>query len=156
MFRQMNLHHILRVSLLAGLCLATGCAARMAKPAAQPVPDTSSTGLQTGFHGTNEAASAFSAYDKQIITRIQGQWYHLLDGRKWKNSETGVVVVYFLLHADGTVSDLKIKKNEVGGELSYLAEVAIVQSAPFAPWPPDMVRMVGKNYREITFTFNYY
>ena len=31
-----------------------------------------------------------------------------------------------------------------------------VQAAPFGKWPPDMARMIGANYREITFTFYYY
>jgi hypothetical protein len=151
----MNRHHILRVSLLAGLCLATGCAARMAKPAVQPVPLTSSSRLPTGSQATNTAASPFSAYDQAVVSRIERQWYQLLDNGRVKILKTGVVVVYFRLHADGTVSDLKLEKDAFGGLCSYLAEVAIVQSAPFPAWPPDMVRTVDKNYREITFTFHY-
>jgi hypothetical protein len=151
----MNVHHI--VSLFAGLCLATGCAAPMAKPAAaQPAPGMNFRGIQTDIHATNELATPFSAYDKEIIKRIKGQWYHLLDDRSLKTTKTGVVVVYFRIHADGRVTGITLKKDGVGGVLSYLAEVAIVQSGPFPPWPPNMLRMVGKNYREITFTFTYY
>ena len=47
-------------------------------------------------------------------------------------------------------------ENTVGELLGYLCQEAIEEAAPFAKWPPDMVRMIGANYREITFTFYYY
>ena len=30
------------------------------------------------------------------------------------------------------------------------------EAAPFEKWPPDMRRMIGANFREITFSFFYY
>ena len=37
-----------------------------------------------------------------------------------------------------------------------LESFAIEEAAPFAPWPGEMRRTIGANYREITFTFLYY
>ena len=57
---------------------------------------------------------------------------------------------------DGTVSDMQVLENTVGEMLGYVCQQAINEPSPFAKWPPDMRRMVGQNYREITFTFYYY
>jgi hypothetical protein len=46
--------------------------------------------------------------------------------------------------------------NQAGTVPALACERAIKNCSPFAPCPPDMVRMVGEHYREITFTFNYY
>jgi hypothetical protein len=47
-------------------------------------------------------------------------------------------------------------ENNVGEVLGYLCQESVEEAAPFAKWPPDMVRMIGQNYRDITFTFYYY
>ena len=44
----------------------------------------------------------------------------------------------------------------VGDLFAYLCRDAIENAAPFGQWPSDMRRMVGANFREITFTFYYY
>jgi hypothetical protein len=44
----------------------------------------------------------------------------------------------------------------VGDVLSYVCQAAIEQAAPFGKWPDDMRREIGANFREITFTFDYY
>jgi hypothetical protein len=40
--------------------------------------------------------------------------------------------------------------------LGHVCENAINDPAPFAKWSDEMRRLVGQNYREITFTFYYY
>ena len=62
----------------------------------------------------------------------------------------------FKLKSDGTVIEMETLENTVGELLGYLCQEAIEEAAPFAKWPPDMVRMIGANYREVTFTFYYY
>jgi hypothetical protein len=47
-------------------------------------------------------------------------------------------------------------ENTVGELLGYVCQKAITDPSPFAPWPSDMRRMVGANFREIAFTFYYY
>jgi hypothetical protein len=51
---------------------------------------------------------------------------------------------------------MKILANDTGTTLGYVCEEAVQESAPFAKWPADMKRMIGANFREITFTFYYY
>jgi len=101
-------------------------------------------------------ATPFGAYDRAIVEAISQRWYDLLDSQQFADSRTGKVTVYFHLNPDGSVTELKISNNSVGDLLGYVCQEAIQQAAPFAKWPSDMRRMVGANFREITFTFYYY
>ena len=101
-------------------------------------------------------ATPFGDYDRKIVEAISQRWYDLLDSQQFADSRTGKVTVYFRLSPDGTVTELKTTANAVGDVLGYLCQEAIQQAAPFGKWPSDMRRMVGTNYREITFTFYYY
>ncbi len=98
--------------------------------------------------------SPFGAYDAYIIAAIQQRWYDLLD-RSQFTQRSGRVVVEFKLNYDGRITDLAMKDNEVGELLALLCQRAIMDPSPFAKWPDDMRRMVGKNYREVLFTFYY-
>ena len=98
----------------------------------------------------------FGAYDEAIIEAVQQHWDDLLDSRQFALDRTGKVSLRFHLNYDGTVSDMAVLENKVGETLGYVCQQAINEPAPFAAWPPDMRRMVGQNYREITFTFYYY
>ena len=101
-------------------------------------------------------STPFGAYDRAIIDAIQARWYALLDSQQFASDRTGMVTVYFHLNPDGTVTESKITGNTVGDLLGYVCQEAIEQAAPFGKWPPDMRRMIGANFREITFTFYYY
>ena len=101
-------------------------------------------------------ATAFGAYDAAIVEAVSQRWYDLLDSRQFAQDRTGKVTLRFRLNYDGTVTGMEVPENTVGDLLSLVCREAIEESAPFAPWPGDMRRMVGQNYREITFTFYYY
>jgi hypothetical protein len=101
-------------------------------------------------------ATPFGAYDRAIVQAISQRWYDLLDSQQFADSRTGKVTVYFHLNTDGSVTELRTSANSVGELLGYVCQEAIQQAAPFAQWPSDMRRMVGANFREITFTFYYY
>ena len=101
-------------------------------------------------------ATPFGAYDRAIVEAISQRWYDLLDRQQFAQNRTGKVTVYFHLNPDGSVTEMKITETTVGDLFAYLCRDAIEQAAPFGPWPSDMRRMVGTNFREITFTFYYY
>ena len=109
--------------------------------------------LQPSF---DAKATPFGAYDAAFIEAVQQHWYDLLDSQKFAQDRTGKVTVQFHLNYDGTITELKVLDNNVGELLGYVCQQAIAEPAPFAPWPSDMRRMVGENFREITFTFYYY
>lgn len=104
----------------------------------------------------NVKASPFGAYDEQFIEAVTQRWYDLLDNQQFALDRTGKVVVKFHLNYDGTISDMNVLQNNVGVLLATLCEDAIHDPAPYAAWPEEMHRTIGKNYREITFTFFYY
>jgi hypothetical protein len=59
------------------------------------------------------------------------------------------------MHYDGRVTDLKILEQEVGEILALYCRKAISDPAPYAPWPNDMRRMIGKDVRDVRITFFY-
>ena len=99
-------------------------------------------------------ATPFGAYDAAIIAAIQKRWYDLLDESNFP-PRTGKVVIEFRLYSDGRVTDLKVSEEDVGDILTVFCRRAISDPAPYAPWPSDMRRMVGKEYRDVKFTFYY-
>ena len=101
-------------------------------------------------------ATPFGAYDEALIEAVTQRWYDLLDSQKFALDRTGKVVLRFHLNYDGTITEMTMPENTVGDLLGYVCQKAINDPAPFKPWPEDMRRIVGQNYREITFTFYYY
>jgi hypothetical protein len=49
-----------------------------------------------------------------------------------------------------------MRENTVGDVWGYLCQESIEESAPFAKWPTDMVRKIGANYLQVSYTFYYY
>jgi hypothetical protein len=96
----------------------------------------------------------FSSYDAAFIAAVQQRWYDLLDSSQFAQ-HSGKVVLEFRLTYDGRITDLKVSDNEVGEILSLLCQRAIRPPARKARSPDDMRRMIGGNYREVTFTFFY-
>ncbi len=101
-------------------------------------------------------ATPFGAYDEAFIEAVTARWYQLLDSQQFALDRTGRVILSFHLNYDGTVTDMQVLDNSVGELLGTLCQDAINDPSPYAPWPEDMRRMVGANYRDITFTFYYY
>ena len=102
----------------------------------------------------NIKATPFGAYDAAFIAAVQQRWYDLLDTSHF-TQRSGKVVLEFRLMYDGRITDMKVNGNDVGELLGLLCERAVLDPAPYPPWPSDMRRMIGQNYREVTFTFYY-
>ncbi len=100
-------------------------------------------------------ATPFGAYDAAIIAAIQKRWYDLLESRSFAASYSGKVILEFRLNSDGRVTDMKVSENGVTEILGLLCQRAVQDPAPFAPWPADLRRLVGKEYRDVRFTFYY-
>jgi len=107
-----------------------------------------------GVSAFNVAGSPFGDYDRALIHAVQSRWYALIE-QNGLYEHTGTVVLHFQLLADGTVHDLTTKDNSAGMNLGLFCEKAIVESAPFAPLPESLQRLIGGDTREIVFTFYY-
>jgi len=101
-------------------------------------------------------ATEFGAYDAAIIAAVQNRWYDLLNSRNYSGEQIGKVTLKFRLNADGSISQVAFVDSSVDLALGMLCQSAIKDPAPYAPWPSDMRRKIGDNYREVTFTFLYY
>ena len=99
-------------------------------------------------------ATPFGAYDRYLIEAIRQRWEGLLDERSYALDTRGKVVLQFVLHPDGRVTDMTMAENSAGDVLGYICEKAVMDPAPFPPWPNEMRRMIGEN-RPIQFTFYY-
>jgi hypothetical protein len=96
----------------------------------------------------------FSTYDAAFIAAVQQRWYDLLDNGNF-SQRSGKVVLQFRLNYDGRITDMEMTDNNVGELLSLICQKAVLDPAPYQKWPSDMRRMIGENYREVTFTFYY-
>jgi hypothetical protein len=101
-------------------------------------------------------ATPFGEYDARIVQAISQRWYDLLDSQNFAQDRTGKVTLRFRLNYDGTISEMTVLQNTVGDLLGYVCQEAVTDPAPYETWPSDMRRMIGANFREITFTFYYY
>ena len=101
-------------------------------------------------------ATPFGQYDSDFVDAVTYRWYSLLDSQQFALDRTGKVMLRFHLNYDGTITEMTVLENTVGDLLGYVCQKAINDPAPYKPWPEDMRRLVGANYREITFTFYYY
>jgi outer membrane biosynthesis protein TonB len=100
-------------------------------------------------------STPFGAYDAAIIAAVQNRWYDLLDSRKYARDRVGRVTLRFHLNSDGSISELEIVENTVDLALGLLCQSAIKDPSPYARWPLDMRRLIGAEYREVTFSFFY-
>jgi len=103
----------------------------------------------------NAQATPFGAYDAAIISAIQNRWYDLLEDRLYAEDRKGKVTLKFHLNSDGSITQMTLMQNSVDITLALLCESAIRDPAPYKAWPDEMRRLIGANYREVTFTFYY-
>lgn len=105
--------------------------------------------------GLDVKASPFGSYDGAIIAAIQKRWYDLLDERDFARGHVGKVVLTFRLNSNGSITEMRVAENEVTDILALICQRAVLDPAPYAPWPNDMRRLVGADYREVKFTFHH-
>ncbi len=109
---------------------------------------------RAGIAAFGVAESPFGAYDKKLIKAVQSHWYELID-RLGIYESADVVIVKFALLDDGQVRDLTSTDSGQSSILSLFCEKAIIESSPFDPLPDELRALIGKEPREISFTFYY-
>ena len=97
----------------------------------------------------------FRDYDYRLISDIENKWDDLLNKATFASSNTGKVVAKFILHEDGSVTDIKIS-GDTNALVAPFCIQAIKDCSPFPKWPDAMCSIVKTNYREINFTFYVY
>ncbi len=100
-------------------------------------------------------ATSFGAYDAAFINAVQQRWFDILDNTSF-GQRSGKVVLEFRLRYDGQIMELRQTETEVGEVLGLICQKAVLDPAPYAPWPRDMRLTFPQGYRDVRFTFVYY
>lgn len=100
-------------------------------------------------------STEFGAYDAAVIAAISKRWYDLLDARYVSPTERGKVVLEFRLTAEGEITHMREMENTVSAELGLICQRAVMEPARYAPWPRSLRALVGRDYRQVKFTFHY-
>jgi len=66
-----------------------------------------------------------------------------------------VVTVYFIVHQDGSASDISVGPNETSDECTQAAIDAIKAAMPFEPLGPELISVLKSDSVNITFSFTY-
>jgi outer membrane biosynthesis protein TonB len=109
---------------------------------------------RSGIAAFGVAESPFGAYDKKLIKAVQSHWYALIDHYGIYES-ADVVTVKFELLDDGQVRNVTSIDSAQSRILSLFCEKAIIESGPFDPLTDELRALIGKEPREISFTFYY-
>src|SRR5262245_39815527 len=108
------------IATIVGCLLATGCYTSSSKESAKS--SGSNTIILPNFDGTaqsadllrhwNDTNSLLASYDRKLITTILQKWKESVKSYP-ERTERGTVVVEFLLHDDGHVSEIRVSRSEV-------------------------------------------
>lgn len=99
--------------------------------------------------------SPLGDYDRQFVAAVQKCWFTLLEQQRYSLDRVGRVVLKFRLTKDGRVNNLQVIESDVGDVYTTLCQVALTKPSPYEPWPDDVARLVGADYRDVRFTFYY-
>jgi len=100
--------------------------------------------------------SSFHAYDTRFVEEVERRWRNRLDEGKVKTYPDGHVVTQFHLNHTGEVGGFRIVEDTVGNPWTDYCREAVLAPKPYPSWPREMRLAVGKDHREIKFTFYYY
>ncbi len=115
-----------------------------------------------GVAAFNVESSPYGEYDKALVRAIQSRWFALIDQNQLSQDRPGTVTLHFYILNDGTIKEdqdghpiMEQKENTAGIVLASFCEKAILDSAPFQPFPEKLWVLNGGEPREVDFTFYY-
>lgn len=106
-------------------------------------------GWGDGSGGSGGGFFPHAYYVELLRSRISSSWYNSLVAPGLKGKY--VSGVYFVIHRNGAVSDLKVERPSGVPSLDLSARRAIENSAPFAPLPDDF----SSQYLVVHFEFEW-
>lgn len=120
-----------------------------------PVMRSPSAAGRMGLLAIDARFSEFGAYQQRMIEAISHQWNLLGRNLTFLSADIGThVVVSFVLHSDGNVSEFQTLHTTSSRAATLLVQDAVMSPAPFGLWTEDMVRVLGES-QSIRITFFY-
>jgi TonB family protein len=146
--------------IVLSMLLFVGCVSD-SETTTEPVTDIiPPVGTNVASRPSSSSTTPFNEYDKAMIDLISSNWYGIISQRVYGKFERyqpdiGKIVVRYRLNYDGFVTNVQVMASNMNRLYDQACVEAIKKSVPFSKWPPDMVKMFGTDYRDITFTFYY-
>lgn len=120
-----------------------------------PVMNTPTSAGRMGLLAIDARFSEFGAYQQRMMETISHQWNLLGRSMSYLSADIGThVVVSFVLHSDGNISDFTILYTTASRAATLLVQDAVMSPAPFGLWTEEMVRILGES-QDIRITFYY-
>lgn len=107
-----------------------------------------------GISSLNVKGSIFGNYDREFVNAVETEWRRQID-KIGTVPTPGRVVLEFRLHADGSVSHMKVVESTVGEILEIICQLAVTKPAKYPPWPDEWRRLLDTDFRDVRFTFYY-
>jgi hypothetical protein len=93
-------------------------------------------------------------YDQTLISQIENKWSEHVENAHVTFNHGMIVILKFHLNSDGTINDINVIKSTADESLISMCKKVLTEISPYKPWPVDMKKMVGRDYREMTFAFH--
>ena len=119
----------------------------------EPMRQVGGVGRLQNTSSLDVRGSVIGDYDAQFVAAVRERWDQLLMNRT--ANSPGKVVVEFQMHPDGRITGIKVLQSEVTELLSTLCVQAILDPAPYRPWPKEMQLQIATDSRDVQFTFYY-
>jgi hypothetical protein len=107
-----------------------------------------------GLIGVSAQFSQYGLYLQKMIESIQIQWERLIIESKVYPGSGKMVTVKFRMDSQGQISQIVSVEGTAGNQAEGNCTTAITSRAPYGPWTPDMIAVLGES-QEMTFSFYY-
>ena len=128
-----------------GVLLLVGC-----RGPESSLKNAGTVGGGSGRLSVDVKNAPFRSYDAAFIGAVQERWFELVRNR---GEYTGVVTIKAQLRSDGQITNLTRTNGDVPEDIAVLCERAVLDPAPYAPWPDEMRQRIGSDVRQIEFKF---
>ncbi len=123
--------------------------------AAGPLKKNNLNANSIGVTAVDSRFSEFGAYEQRMSEAIARQWYLLASMQSLSSEVDTQVVVEFFLNTDGEITSIKVLFNTSTITGRSLCEQAILSTAPYGKWTPEMIATFGSQDQAVKFTFYY-
>ena len=123
--------------------------------AAGPLAQSSARANKIGLTAVDSRFSEFGAYEQRMVEAIARQWYLLAAMHSLSNEAGTQVVIEFFLNTKGEITSIKTIFNSSTLTGKSLCEQAILSTAPYGAWTPEMLAAFGSQDQSVRFTFLY-